>query len=140
MLFLDVSICADWSTGYSAFHSLGDLEKSHHLFLNVAESFFVGRTGFTCPVPTPSHPSHRSHLQQRAFRGCGVSCVFACFFVVFVCGLVFWFVCWFSVFWFCFLFPASLHALALSLTGAQRTDSSFASKLCRTHWAGTFPP
>ena len=33
----------------------------------------------------------------------------------------------FSVF--CFLFPfASLHALALSLTGAQRTDSSSASK------------
>ena len=61
-----------------------------------------------------------SHLLQRDLA-----------FVVFwffVCGLG---VCvvfvLFSVF--CFLFPfASWHALALSLTGAQRTDSSSASK------------
>ena len=59
--------------------------------------------------------------------GCGV------FVVVFLLWFV-WFAC---LFFFCLcsvsfcvvLFPfAPLHALALSLTGAQRTDSSFASK------------
>ena len=57
--------------------------------------------------------------------GCGVSG--ACFLFVLAClGCCLGLVC--SRF-FCFLFPfASLHALALSLTGAQRTDSSSASK------------
>ena len=49
----------------------------------------------------------------------------------FVCGLVVLFLifCLFSVSFGFVLFPfAPLHALALSLTGAQRTDSSFATK------------
>ena len=53
------------------------------------------------------------------------------FCVGFVCGLVVLFLlfCLFSVSFGVVLFPfAPLHALALSLTGAQRTDSSFASK------------
>ena len=86
---------------------------------------------FTCPVRTWSHPSHLSHLQQRVLRGCGVSGFFVWFCVGFVCGLVVLFLlfCLFSVSFGVVLFPfAPLHALALSLTGAQRTDSSFASK------------
>ena len=75
-----------------------------------------------------SHPFHLFHSLQRALLGCGVSGVFCfvlLFCLVFSVGL---FVC-LPVFGFLFLFPfASLHALALSLTGAQRTDSSSASK------------
>ena len=93
------------------------------------------RSVFTCPVRTWSHPSHLSHLQQRVLCGCGVS-VFFCF-VWFCVGFVC--VCVFGCFVFAFLLVfgffcvvllpfAPLHALALSLTGAQRTDSSFASK------------
>ena len=50
--------------------------------------------------------------------------------VVFWLCWVFWLVFWFllGLAWFpCFAF-AALHAFALSLTGAQRTDSSPASK------------
>ena len=53
----------------------------------------------------------------------GFVCVCVCLVVLFL------FVCLFSVSFCGVLFPfAPLHALALSLTGAQRTDSSFASK------------
>ena len=68
-------------------------------------------------------------------------CFWCFWFVLFVFfGLVCLFACLFSVV--CFLIPfASLHALALSLTGAQRTDSSSASKK-RFHSCGvtTFAP
>ena len=80
---------------------------------------------FTC-VRTSSHPSHSSHLPQGICRG-GVLvfclCVWCCGFLVRLLGCFCWFV------WVLFLVSLCfLHALALSLTGAQRTDSSFASK------------
>ena len=63
-----------------------------------------------------------SHLRQRA-----LAFVVFWFFGLWVFGVCVVFVL-FSVF-VLFLVPfASLHALALSLTGAQRTDSSSASK------------
>ena len=78
---------------------------------------------FTCPVRISSHPFQPVSLAAKGLLGCGVSGVF-CFVWVLLFGL---FVPLFSVF--CFLIPfASLHALALSLTSAQRTDSSSASK------------
>ena len=68
-----------------------------------------------------SHPFHLFHSLQKVLLGCvvfGVFC-FGWFFLV-------WFVCLFVCLGFLFaVFPfASLHALAPSLTGAQRTDSS----------------
>ena len=91
---------------------------------------------FTYPVRISFHPFHLFHFQQRIFLlGCGVSGV--CCFSFLVClGRCLGLVC--SRFLFCFLFPfASLHALALSLTGAQRTDSSSASKKKRSSCPAT---
>ena len=67
--------------------------------------------------------SHLFHLLQRLLLG-----------VVFLgdfwfCLVLFGFVCVFAFrFFVSYVAFASLHALALSLTGAQRTDSSSASK------------
>ena len=66
--------------------------------------------------------------------GCGVSGVFVWFCVGFVCSLVvlsLLFDSFLVSFGFVFFPFAPLHALALLLTGAQRTDSSFASKKSR---------
>ena len=91
-----------------------------------------------CLAPGPHRPfvsavlcglrltRHMSHLLQRDLS----FVVFWLFFGVW-CLLFFWFVCLgvFGLFLVSFLVSfCFLHALALSLTGAQRTDSSFASK------------
>ena len=81
---------------------------------------------FTCPVRTTSHPSHMSHLLQR-----DLSCLWCSGFFGVWCLWFFGLFAWGLFGLFLVLFLVSLcflHALALSLTGAQRTDSSFASK------------
>ena len=75
------------------------------------------------PVRISFHP-FLFHWQQRSF--CLVVVVFLVLVFVFWRGcVVFWVVG--ALFFVSFPF-ASLYALALSLTGAQRTDSSSASK------------
>ena len=74
-----------------------------------------------------------SHLQKGICRVCGVLVLFWC--LVFV---IFWFVClgFFGVVCgFVSCFPLLLARLiALSLTGAQRTDSSFREQKKRVIW------
>ena len=74
---------------------------------------------FTCSVRTPSHSFHS--LQRLL-----VVVVFLVVLFFFVCLLVFWFLL--GLVWFPRFAFASLHAFVPSLTGAQRTDSSPASK------------
>ena len=93
---------------------------------------FVGRLS----LPRTSSSLTNFLLTRCGFRLTRFTCFTCCKGILLGCG-VFGVVCWFAclvlgfgLFWvFLFvLFPFSLHALALSLTGAQRTDSSFASK------------